>query len=261
MENENNKRRSNCEISKPEAKFIIGFFAGMCSAVFPRLMVFLNLTVDKTDVLSDLKIITFEYTICSIIFSLIVGTVVMILEWRVNCEPGKTFMMALSLPALLAGRFNTNSAISLYKTEQVSIIRELREGIDIPVNQSQVKIKEISKFNKINDNKSFFSFTDFLIKEANAAESKPDQHKLFAFQLQQYVIVLYRANDRESAIKKADELKQAGISEAKPVQAGVNQYIVIFGDHHLPRTDALIKADELRKKYPHLNLELLAVTD
>ncbi len=77
------KRRVN----RPLAKFVIGSFAGMCACLFPRLLVFLNVSGQK---IQGLEVFDLQYIISALIFSLFVGIVVMLLEWHVVSEPRKT---------------------------------------------------------------------------------------------------------------------------------------------------------------------------
>lgn len=246
--NNNNKSISTekAKIIRPEAKFLLGFFAGVCSCFLPRLMVALNASAD---------LIAFEksYIICAMIFSAIVGIVVMILEWKIAVEPGKTFMMALSLPALLSGTINTNDAIQFGKRASAGIEEMIQREEHIPISKDTVK--NITPLSKIDDNKSndlSLSFPLIGISEAYASDARYKSDNIFAFRERLYIIVLDRASNRQIAARRARELK-ASIREATPVDIG-GRYYVILGNTRLPRTEALIRADQLRRNYSNLGL-------
>lgn len=267
MENNHNPSIGKAEIGRPEAKLLLGFFAGICSAIFPRLIVLLNMSNVSGDIIAS-NVIVFEwsYIMYALIFSIIVGIVVMILEWNVVSTPGKTFMMALSVPALISGGFNTNSAIDLYRDNQSSLRAEeqiQRENpiptIGTPVAGQSIKPLAIMD-NEKPKNKSI-SFPLPGVTKAYAADSLGKSSKFLAFKVRQqhYFIVLDRASNRQEAIERAEGLR-SDIPQAQAIQVG-NQYFVILGDTKLPRNEALRRADELRRQHSTLNVELLPLQD
>lgn len=255
MGNENNKSAKGLKIGRPEGKFLIGFFAGLCSAIFPRLIVLMNVS-EKMD-----NIVVYDqvYIICSLIFSVIIGVVVMLLEWRVLNEPGKTFIMALSVPALITGAVNTNNAIQLYEDQTASynIEKQIQQENPILINDAPITFKKLSALEYGMPKVDQIAFPLFSTKNAFAADSISNPNRLLAFKVVEtlYVIVLQRLSDRQQAIDRANELR-AFIPNAEAVESGTGQYLIILGGVQLPRTDALLRADQLRQQFPNLGLQV-----
>lgn len=267
MENNHNPSIGKGEIGRPGAKLLLGFFAGICSVIFPRLIVLLNMSNVSGDIIAS-DVIVFEpsYIKFALIFSIIVGITVMILEWNVVSTPGKTFMMALSVPALVSGGFNTNSAIDLYRDKQSSwraeekiqeekIQRENPIPIGTPV--AGQSIRPLARIDNEKPKNKSISFPLLGVTKAYAADSLGKSSKFLAFYVRQqlYLIVLDRASNRQGAIERAEGLR-SNIPQAQAIQVG-NQYFVILGDTRLPRNEALRRADELRQQDSTLNVELL----
>ena len=255
MVEERKRSKKGLKIERPGGKFLIGFFAGLCSAIFPRLLVLMNVS-DKLD-----NIVVYDqvYIISSLIFSVLVGVVVMILEWRVLNEPGKTFIMALSVPALITGAVNTNNAIQLYKDQSTSysIEAKIQKDNPIPINETPLPFKKLSSLDNGMPKTESFAFNFFGVREAKAADSFTRPERMLAFKVVEtlYAIVLQRVSDRQQAINRANELR-AHIPNAEPVEIGPGQYLVILGGVALPRTDALLKANELRQNFSNLGLQV-----
>jgi hypothetical protein len=95
------------ETSNAGAKFAVGVIAGTCAAVFPRLTA--ALYVERRGGVVDLFL--GQYAVLALVFGLLLGLIVMIIEWGVARSPRDTFMAALGIPALLAGALNTTVAV------------------------------------------------------------------------------------------------------------------------------------------------------
>jgi len=245
------------EISGPGAKFCLGCFAGLCSAFFPRLFVALNMSDASR---GDVIIFEWSFILCALICSLIIGAVVMILEWNVLSKPGKTFMMALGIPALLSGGINTNSAINLYEDRQNSLRVEEEIQRENPINTINIPTTKIEPLGeapqKEESKRELAVFRLWGVAQAHAADSFKEDDTLLAFTLKEklYFIVLDRALDEQGAIARARELS-AVIGQARAVKIG-DQYFILLGDEKLPRTEALLRADQLRKAHPDLGLRV-----
>ena len=74
MENNHNQSIGKGEIGRPEAKLLLGFFAGICSAIFPRLIVLLNMSNVSGDIIAS-NVIVFEwsYIMYALIFSIFIA--------------------------------------------------------------------------------------------------------------------------------------------------------------------------------------------
>jgi len=125
------KHIHNPDVCRPVLKFFIGFVAGVCAVMAPRMLAALTVPV------KDEKIIffSFNYVAVSLVFAMMIGAVIMIIEWRQPKKPGETFVKALGIPALLASALNTTSGISTvnaYVEKNDQITKELGRKSDIP---------------------------------------------------------------------------------------------------------------------------------
>jgi hypothetical protein len=227
--------------------------------LFPRLIVVLNMSdVSRDMMISNIIVFEWPYVFCALIFALIIGIVVMILEWNVLNTPGKTFFMALSVPALLSGGFNTNSAIDLYKDQQSLFYQaeQIQRENPIPTVEpvSPAKIKQLSKADNENSKEKYLSFFVPSIRNAYATDSYEKNNKFLAFKVKKelYIIVLATALNKQDAIDKSERLRN-DIREAEAVDIG-GKYYVILGGIQLPWDEALIRADRLRRQHSNLNL-------
>jgi hypothetical protein len=249
------------KVARPAAKFVIGFFAGLCSAFFPKLILVLNMSGESPE------IIVFDpnYLLYALLFSILVGVAVMIIEWYVISEPAKTFMMALSIPALISGAFNSNSAFDLYKEEsatakklQAQLEKQLTEKNPIPILPTPGKIQILSEKGDTQENRtSFYSYLTG-VRKAYAANALSAQNKILAFKVkkQLFMIVLYMAQSKQDALERANELRRT-IRQAQAAAIDTNQFAVILGGVTLPRSEALLEVIRLREQYRDLNLDPL----
>lgn len=253
-----NKSIRKRKVMRPEAKFIIGFFAGLCSAFFPRLIVMLNMSGESTEII----VFDLNYLIYSLLFSGLVGVAVMIIEWYVVSEPAKTFMMALSIPALISGAFNSNSALDLYKEKsaatknlQTELEKQLTDKERIPTLTAPAKIKILSKKRGTQAEPTSFYSSLLGIRKAYAANVHTMPNNIFAFKVQEplFMVVLDRAQNRQEALQRANALRQS-IPQAQAIALGNNQFAVVLEGVSLPRAEALLEAIRIRQQYPNLNL-------
>ena len=79
------KHTHNLDVCRPVLKFFIGFVAGLCAVIAPRMLAALTVPV------KDEKIIffSFDYVVVSLAFSIMIGAVIMIIEWRQPKKPGR----------------------------------------------------------------------------------------------------------------------------------------------------------------------------
>jgi hypothetical protein len=234
--------RSSVKISKPALKFFIGFFGGLCAALFPRLMAALAVFDSESIVVLNLS-----YIGLAVIFALLVGAVVMIMEWGVAKEPRATFMSALGVPALIAGALNTTSgannlnALASVNEQSAAYMQNMNDIPDL----GHGGITPLSDASDI----LFDPFTLIGVGTAEAADGfvpagndgfDPSMHVQ-----KQYVIVLDQAASAEDAKQKANSLLDK-VPNAQAVKSG-NNYLVI-DRREMSRQEAVVNAIRLKRE-------------
>jgi hypothetical protein len=122
-------------------KFLIGTFAGVCAAFFPRVVAFLALESGQDDKLRFLFPIS--YILVGLLFALVIGGVIAILEHKVSRHLGQTFLTALGIPALLSGALNSSTASKgaeearstalLLQIQNDALVKQLAKKENIPI--------------------------------------------------------------------------------------------------------------------------------
>lgn len=138
-------------VINPVVKFTIGCIAGLCATLFPRFIAYFG-AAENTIVFPR------DYLVLAILFSVILGIVVVIFEWNAPAKPRDTFMMALGLPALLTSAFNsTFEARNLKKAtddvqisykKEVEALRKQRDDLSAKLIES-TGIKIISHSSRV----------------------------------------------------------------------------------------------------------------
>lgn len=233
---------SAVKVAKPGLKFFIGFFGGLCAALFPRLMAALAVFDSKSVVVLNLS-----YIGLSVIFALLVGAVVMIMEWGVAKEPRATFMSALGVPALIAGALNTTSGANNLNT-LASVNEKNAEYMQTINDIPELGLKGFTPLSDASD----ILFDPFMlvgVGNAHAADGiepvadngfDPSMHVQ-----KQYVIVLDKASSAEDAEQKAEALRGT-VPNAQAVESGGN-YLVI-DPRQMTRQEAVINAIRLKRE-------------
>ncbi len=234
------------KISRPGFKFIIGFIAGFSAAIFPRLTALMLVPHGE----NNLNIISAGYLFYSLLFAVLIGAVIMIMEWRLPKEPRITFMSALGIPAILTGSFNTldsASALDLQTEENKRLNQLVEQALDITIIRGD-KIKPISLQNNPPLPSLGFSF----ISEAHAQEdnitrlaqnrANPSIQPVQAH----YIVVLDKRPTRDAAIARANELNNT--IPAQAISSG-GDYFIIKKGQPTNRSNALIEAIRIRNDF------------
>jgi hypothetical protein len=121
-------------IARRVGQFATGMFAGICAAFAPRLTLMIGPPASSGAV--NLDAFQTTYVVSALAFSVLIGGVVVILEWDGTRGPRDTFMAALGVPALLTGVFSTANLAdeAVRQAERVKSIsdqRILQEGIPV----------------------------------------------------------------------------------------------------------------------------------
>ena len=246
MGNSNQDLASKKKVSKPVYKFMIGFVGGFFAATFPRLMA--ALTMQES---SEVVLLTAGYLSISVLFAIMIGSVVMIMEWGVPKEPGATFMTALGLPALLAGALNTTNGAHMLDLKSQENMK-LTEAA-----QSENNIPEISieGFTPLTDaaraGKSPYSISFNIISSAHAndesielANNAFDLNPTIKFEAKQYYVILMEAASEAEAKQKALDIR-SNVANAQAIKAGDKYYVI--DSKAKPKPEAVLEIIELKK--------------
>jgi len=195
--------------------------------------------------------------------SVIVGGVVMIFQWHAILEPGKTFMMALSVPALIAGGLNTNNAFDLYTSNAETlamVINALGDSLKINTESTPVKIHKIGSDSP--DNTSFLLLLGGRAAHAMEPGSKSSSFLGFKEKEPSFMILLDTSDSKEGILKKAKELKERyNFQGDELIEIGANRFGIAYQGWKVPLPEAVLKIYELKKNYPNLRPSLLPVPD
>ena len=238
----------NLKVGRPLYEFIIGFIAGFCAAIFPRLTSLLLIS----DGDASLDILHTGYLLTSALFATLIGAVIASMEWGVLREPRTTFMAALGIPAIITGSFNTVDGLNELdkQTQQTAeLSTQLQHYLNVPVNS--INLNSIESLSNSFDQSSIPLSNGFeLISSAHAEGFKSymqPQQQLFNPSINanknKYIIILDKSDSRASAIARAKELNRFIPAEA--IATG-GQYLVIRKGPPTNKTQALIEALKIR---------------
>lgn len=233
------------KVEKPVYKFLIGFIGGFCAAAFPRLMAALTLQDS-----SDVVLLSAGYLSTTILFAVMIGAVVMIMEWGVSKKPSATFFTALGVPALLASALNTSNGAFVLNDKS----KENQKLVEMVQSLSQIPEVSFDSISPLTDAgntiKPSNSISINLISVAYAEdggtkEEAFDLSPSIKIQQQLYYIILERAASESEAKQRAVQI-QLSIPNARAVKAG-DQYLVIDSKAK-PKSEALLEAIALKEK-------------
>ena len=255
---------SSQKVSKPVIKFLIGFTAGLCAAFFPRL------TASLAVANGEANIILFDanYITLSVVFALLVGLIVMILEWRVPREPRATFMMAIGVPALITGSLNTTSGIDTVSSQakdNQALVEQIQKLANIQTLPAGGIITPLSLNNEGTDRVSkaqhMLAWVEVLgINEAQASTGSDQVPGVVSVGITVdeplFYIVLEVVASKDEAMQKAKEL-QASMPTVVAVQSG-SRYLILYNRKPMKQSEAVLVTIKLRKG-SHLNPKLMPV--
>lgn len=241
------------------AKFLIGSFAACCAVFVPRLTAML-----ATGDTNKITMLPGTFVIIGIVFAIVVGIAVMILQYGKTCPPGETFMTALGFPALLSGMLMTTTSTQQinYLAKQTSdLSNAAAQGTQIKkTNTVLIDIQPLSLNDRPSNSKDWLVNTigiqsvlaeDFEtagnIDPAINSENKNGKWTSWAtinVQEPDYVIVLDTAQNKEQAIERASELK-ATIPSAQAVETSQG-FFVIGGTK--PESSAVLEAIKIKQE-------------
>jgi hypothetical protein len=228
--------------------FLVGLIAGMCAVLFPRLTALIFAPTAESSFL-EMNAFSLRYIIFSVVFALLIGIVVMILEWGVKSTPGQIFMAALGVPALIAGAVNSgaiSSNAAHLGQELQNITDQYREANDIPVKDENLKpISSVRpSFVDIGLIPAAFGQTSEAGRSIAGAQ-KGGGADIGVFRQKEFWIVLYTTNTRDDAERKLEEF---GTQYGKlTIQQFQNQFAVTLAST-LPYSQAVSAAVDVKRQ-------------
>ncbi len=184
--------------------FSVGVFAGLCAAVVPRLMVMIGQTPGNAGV--TVEAISTTYAYAAIAFAMVIGGVVVILEWDVKRPPRDIFMAALGVPALLTSMLNAsrlNGEVLEKAADLKAVTDQLVKEANIPVEDS---IRLTSPESLLR-----FVFPTVFAQELTVAQQATKTGSLgVRYREPVYWVVLASAATKENADRMANQLGKWG---------------------------------------------------
>lgn len=109
--------------------FGIGFLGSCCSLFGQRLLAafYAGGSIDSLSI---------NVIILGLIFSVLVGFIVMIKVWNENHSPWEIFLMSLGIPAFLAGLFNSADGLRTgvdAQNKAKAVVENVRQAADVPI--------------------------------------------------------------------------------------------------------------------------------
>lgn len=248
------KHIHNLDVSRPMLKFFIGFVAGVCAVIAPRMLAALTVPV-KGD-----KIIFFslDYIAVSLLFAIMIGAVIMIIEWRQPKRPGDTFVKALGIPALLASALNTTAGISTvnaYVEKNDQITKELDRKSDIPtrpfspiIGENATPVMEDSPSPNIPGTSAFGILGISAAHASEVAAPLVVAELNMGIQINQpkYLVVLDEAATENEAIAKSRILSRT-IPQVRIVQTK-DAFLIVQDAEPRSKSEALVDAIRFKER-------------
>lgn len=245
------------KISSSYAKFFIGLVAGCAAIAIPRLSSYLS-SVDH----AGLSYFPINYIIAIVVFSIFLGSVIVIMEYKLPKPPKETFFAALAIPGLIAGSLNTTvetrDANRRYK-EAYELTKEVQ--IENNISIEQVEVESIERIPiDISENRqpdSSWNFNFELISSAHAGEGTSGLRKekeSMGLSVQRggnnFAISIGRYENRETAIEEAIAFKQ--LKSSVTLIKTAKGYELLLTGKLFTETRATIEALRIKKE---LNIE------
>ena len=223
--------------TKPISNFFIGFIGGLCAAFFPRLTAALAAQSD------NLTFFPLPYVILGLVFAMLIGVIVAILQARDNAKPPiDTFMMALGIPAMLTGALNANlnsNALQKSANRENQAAQVVREQAQIRVlTPTPVKPIKGQTNLQLERDRFFLALWEVRPVYAQAGTSSGGlsgsglgvQAQLGVGVKPRYLVVIDMAHTREEALQKAQTLRPQ-LPQVDVVQAG-NDFLWFRAEVH-----------------------------
>jgi len=245
--------------------FLIGLSGGFISAVFPRLITFLTVSSERTEIFSR------DFFVVAAFFGLIIGVSMywLYLDTKESESSKNLFMAALALPSILSGGMNMANSTQAGQSQIVELSsknRMLEQRLSEALNVPTLPYVSFDDSENISSNSGDDDWMGPSAAHAGFQFAEGDTRQQFSpgvkFNIPEdqrdHVIVLAivpseaEAKDGVQRYQSEMQLPDLVIRQAK------DQYYVILATP-LSRSDALMRADEIRKQHPQLTPKLLQV--
>lgn len=247
----NGKQKEN--ITNPYFKFLIGMFAAVCAAYFPRLLISIN----NFEYINQ-SLINFQYFIIIMIFSVMVGIIVVIFEYNIPRSAKATFMFALGVPALVTGTLNNYDSMNkLSRSEQtIQVLTGQMESLKKPFDSS--KDIAVHTFENI-ENSSLQDSNTFFINPLGASTAYAGENYAMGnqstfdigikpkSQQANIYLILSKEKDKNSALRALKDIKKK-LPQSRAIKTG-KEFLIIYGNKPMTNSEALLKAIEIKEKY------------
>lgn len=250
--------------ARPPMLFCIGLSAGACAALFPRLMPALLGQGTRVNV----ELFSFGYLLVVVVFSVLVGLVMMWTHWGSRHTPQTLFMAALGVPSLLSGSLNMSSgmnqsaeALAALTQEYDALIREVKVLSNIPVETvSQPRSSRAPARERVG---AWLGIATAEAAEPAAAQPAGPLNFDPRVQIQiperdrAYLVVLMSSRDRQHIERELNRYRERGIADAGVLSFQDDHYLTI-GERQT-QAQALRRAIELKKQLGLDGIRLLEV--
>jgi hypothetical protein len=227
------------QTSRRIGHFTVGVFAALCAALVPRLMVMIGQVPSNAGV--TVEALSATYALAAAGFAMLIGGVVVILEWDSKRPPRDIFLAALGVPALLTSMLSANrlNGEVLNKAAELKAVSDqLAKEAGIPV-EDHVQLTTPESLLR-------FVFPTVFAQELMVAQRSAKSGGLgVRYREPVYWVVLASAATRENAERGRQEFGRWG--PLKIEQVGTFFYLCLEGGA-LPYSQAVSKAAELKRQ-------------
>ena len=219
--------------------FAVGVFAALCAALVPRLMVMIGQVPSDAGV--TVEAMSATYAVAATAFAMLIGGVVVILEWDSKRPPRDIFLAALGVPALLTSMLSANRL----NGEVLNKAVELKAVSDQLAREAGIPVEDHVRLATPESLLRFVVPTVFAQELTVAQQSAKSGGLGVRYREPVYWVVLATAATKENAERGRQELTRWGSWNVE--QVGAVFYVCAEGGA-LPYSQAVSKAAEIKRQ-------------
>jgi len=248
---EMSKDLANKKVTSPYAKFLIGALAGFSVVTIPRLS---SSLISGEE--AGFDYFPMNYIMAIVTFAVLLGLLVMVMEYKLPKPPKETFFAALAIPGLIVGSLNSvvdnAESNSAYKnTIELTKELQIRSGLET----ESIESLEFIQIGMITPNPQEVASTiDFsFIRTAHAKDQSPKLNKHsnsmgFSVQRadQKFAISIGNYTDKNEAIAEAKKIiqKKPDVTLVRTTRG----YELLLNSNLLTETQATIEALKVKRE-------------